>query len=303
VTRAWELVASRASPRTALAEACVQAGLDASGASVLYDRSNTVYKLAGQPVVARLRYAPGSATWRDRLAVSVQVTTWLYAQGFPTVRPLDIPQPVDAQGYLVTFWHFVPFTTPREDVESLGRLLRRLHGLGTPPVDLPQARPLSSLREDTERCPWLTGSQRAWVLTRAGQLARQYEDTTWTLGRGLIHCDAYPDNLIHTRDGAVLSDWDSVSYGPREQDIVPASIRHRFGRPLTEWNKFCAAYGVDPGDLPGLAVLRQMRELRTLVPYIRSTGRPEVQAEVTRRIADLRSGTQSEPWHALNLAS
>ena len=29
----------------------------------------------------------------------------------------------------------------------------------------------------------------------------------------------------------VLSDWDSGGHGPREQDIVPASILHRFGRP------------------------------------------------------------------------
>jgi hypothetical protein len=60
-------VASRASPQAALADACARAGLDAAGATVLYDRSNTVYKLAGPPVVARLRYAPGSAAWRDRL--------------------------------------------------------------------------------------------------------------------------------------------------------------------------------------------------------------------------------------------
>ncbi len=79
---------------------------------------------------------------------------------------------------------------------------------------------------------------------------------TWTLGSG----DMYAENLIHTRDRVVLSDWDSVSNGPREQDIVPASIRYRFGRPRAEWDQFCAAYGVDPGDLPGLAVPRPMRE-------------------------------------------
>jgi hypothetical protein len=297
-------MAGRASPQDALAAACAQAGLDASGASVLYDRSNTVYKLAGQPVVVRLRYAPGSAAWRDRLATSVQVTGWLHAQGFPAVCPVDIEQPVEARGYLVTFWHFVPASGPPwEDVESLGRLLRRLHGLGNPPAELPPARPLSSLHEDAERCPWLTEEQRSWVLGRAGELIRQYDATTWTLGCGMIHGDAWTDNVIQTCEGAVLADWDSVSYGPREQDIVPASIRHRFGRPLGEWHQFCAAYGVDPDDLPGLGVLRQMRELRTLVPYIRSTGRPDVQAEVTRRIADLMSGTQPEPWQALNLVS
>ena len=162
---------------------------------------------------------------------------------------------------------------------------------------------MSSLLEDAERCTWLTGEQRSWVLGRAGELSRQFAETTWTLGCGMIHGDAYANNVIHASDGAVLADWDSVSYGPREQDIVPASIRHRFGRPLSEWHQFCSAYGVDPDDLPGLPVLRQMRELRTLVPYIRSTGKPEVQAEVSRRITDLMSGTQPEPWQALNLAS
>jgi Phosphotransferase enzyme family len=126
-------MAGRIAPRDALAEACAQAGLDACGASVLYDRSNTVYMLAGRPAVVRLRYAPGSGAWRDRLAISVQVTGWLHEQGFPAVRPLDIARPVEAHGYLVTFWPYLPASGPPwEDVESLGRLLRRLHGLGPP---------------------------------------------------------------------------------------------------------------------------------------------------------------------------
>lgn len=70
-----------------------------------------------------------------------------------------------------------------------------------------------------------------------------------------------------------------------------------------EWDRFCAAYGVNPGELPGLAVLREMREVRTLVPYIRSAGHPAAQAEVRKRIDDLMTCTQREPWRALNLDS
>jgi hypothetical protein len=110
----------------------------------------------------------------------------------------------------------------------------------------------------------------------------------------MIHGDAYPENLIHTRNQVVLSAWDSVSYGPREQDIVPASIRYRFGHPKAEWDQFRAAYGVHPADLPGLIVLRQMRELRTLGPYIRTTGRSPAQAEVSRRIARSAHGNRAE---------
>lgn len=296
-------MSSRASPGEALAAACASVGLDADGAQVLHDRANTVYKLGGQPIVARLRYAPAPSPWIDRLLVSVGLTAWLSTLGFPAVRPLDVEQPVNAYGYLVTFWHYLEATgAPWEDVDSLGRLLRQLHALPAPPFRLPAASPLGSLPEDTERCPWLTDAERSWLLARYEHLQVEYSGTSWALGCGLIHGDAYPENLIHTRNQVVLSDWDSVSYGPREQDIVPASIRYRFGHPKAEWDQFCAAYGVRPADLPGLTVLRQMRELRTLSPYIRSTDHAEAQAEVRRRLADLMSGTQTEQWHSLNLA-
>ena len=296
---------SRASPTAALSAACTEVGLDPAGAEVLHDRANTVYKLAGRPLVARIRYTRGSAALMEKLTTLVRVTAWLHELGFPTVSPADVEQPVAAHGYVVTFWHYLAVTAPPwEDVTSLGHLLRRLHRLDlAPPVKLPETSPLGSLPEDTERCDWLTASQRSWLLGRFEELQRHYDSATWTLGMGLVHGDAYAENIIHTSDSAMLSDWDSVSYGPREQDIVPTSIRHRFGRPASEWHQFCAAYGVDPDELPGLAVLRQMREIRTLVPYIRSTGKPAAQAEASRRIADLMSGTQPEPWQALNLAS
>jgi Phosphotransferase enzyme family len=296
-------VASRASAYEALTTACASVGLNGNGAQVLYDRANTVYKLARHPIVARLRYAPEPSLWLERLSVSVKVTAWLNTLSFPAVRPLDVEQPVTAHGYIVTFWHYLDATRPPwEDVGSLGLLLRQLHQLPAPPVRLPPASPLGSLPDDTERCPWLTDAQRFWLLARCQNLKDEYAASAWALGCGLIHGDAYPENLIHTRDHVVLSDWDSVSYGPREQDIVPTSIRHRFGRPESEWGRLCAAYGVAPADLPSLDVLRQMRELRTLGPYIRTTDHPQAQTEVTRRITDLLTGMQHEPWHSFNLA-
>lgn len=297
-------MADRVSPADALGLACAAVGFRSAGAEVLYDRANTVYKLAGQPVVARLRYARGSRVLMERLTASVYVTAWLHEQCFPTVTPVDVQQPIEADGYIATFWRFVEATKPPwEDVESLGRLLRRLHSIGMPPVHLPAASPLGTMVEDTTRCSWLDENRKPWLLGRLEELQRRYDATTWTLGCGLIHGDAYAENLIQPAGGPVLGDWDSVSYGPREQDIVPTSIRHRFGRPAVEWGQFCAAYGVDPGDLPGLALLREMREVRTLVPYVRSAGNRAAQAEVRRRIDDLMSGTQKEPWHVLNFAS
>jgi aminoglycoside phosphotransferase (APT) family kinase protein len=288
----------------ALTEACAQVGLDADGAQVIYSRANTVYRLADTPVVVRLRYAPGSAHRLARLTVSVQVTAWLSAMGFPAVRPLNVSQPVTAQGYIATFWHFVhPDEQPSDDIAVLARIIRELHSLPSPPaIRLPAVNPLGSLREDIRSCAWLAGAQRAWLEAHCDELERQYGEASWTLGSGLLHGDAYTDNLIYTRNAAVLADWDSVSYGPREQDVVPTRLRYRFGEPPSRWNRFCEVYGVDPDSMPGLPVLLQMREVRTVTPYLRSDS-PRARAEVSRRIADLASGTQTRPWTALNLAS
>jgi len=294
--------AGQGQDQAALAAACTQVGLDAAGARVIYARSNTVFRLAHDPVVARLRYAPGSTEWMARLTASVQVTAWLRTRQFPAVRPLDVSQPVATGGYLVTFWDYVPEVgAPWNDIDSLARLLRQLHDQPRPPVELPVTNPLGSVREDMDRCRWLTQSQRSWLASRCDNLEHQYGRTSWRLGRGLLHGDAYTDNLIHTHDGAVLADWDSVSYGPREQDLVATRMRYRFGDPPSRWDQFCEAYGLDPA-LPGLPVLQQMRELRALAAYLRSPS-PAAQAEVSRRITDLTSGTQQRPWTALNLAS
>jgi Ser/Thr protein kinase RdoA (MazF antagonist) len=297
-------VAYRVSSADALRVACAEVGLASGSAELLYDRANTVYKLADMPIVARLRYTHGSRMMMERLTASIKVTAWLHRQGFPTVVPVDVQQPVETDGYVATFWQFVDATRPPwEDVESLGLLLQWLHEIGTPAGYLPVTSPLGSMLEDTTRCSWLDKRRKSWLLDRLNELQQRYDAATWTLGCGLIHGDAYAENLIHTRDGPVLADWDSVSYGPREQDIVPTSIRHRFGRPEVEWRQFCAAYGVNPDDLPGLALLSEMREVRTLVPYVRSISNSAAQVEVRRRIDDLMTGMQKEPWHALNLAS
>jgi hypothetical protein len=132
----------------ALTEACAQVGLDAGGAQVIYSRANTVYRLADSPVVVRLRHSPDSADRLARLRVSVQVTAWLSTVGFPSVRPLNVRQPVIAQGYIATFWHFVsPCEPPSDDVAVLARIVRELHSLPPPPaVRLPEVNPLGSLR-------------------------------------------------------------------------------------------------------------------------------------------------------------
>ncbi len=292
----------------ALAGACKAAGLDARGARLVHwGTTSMVYRLAREPVVARLRFAPGAADVLARLAASVAVTRWLSTLGFPATVPLGVAQPVLSFGWIVTFWHDLPaagwhYIPPSErrsrDIEALAGLLRRLHSLPPPPVRLPAPSLLGSVRADAARCRQLTAGQRSWLLARCDILERRYARATWTLGCGLIHGDAHAGNLIRTPDGVLLGDWDSVSYGPREQDLVPASLGYRFGR-QAGWHQLCTLYQADPASLPGLTLLQRLRELRDLAPCLRRAGYPGLPAEVTRRLTDLMTGTQKQPWRAL----
>jgi aminoglycoside phosphotransferase (APT) family kinase protein len=116
----------------------------------------------------------------------------------PLSSTLDVPQPVPAHGYLVTFWHYIPSDKPgRRDIEALARLLRQLHALPPPPVRLPDTAPLGPVRADAAACQWLTDSQRGWLTARCDELEGQYAGAESALGCGLVHGDAHAGNLIH----------------------------------------------------------------------------------------------------------
>jgi len=246
-----------------------------------------------------LRSAPGPPDEvLERFTAAIRVTRWLRAQGFPAIEPLDVDQPVTVPGHVATFWRYVTVTGEGRDVTALGRLVRWLHELPPPAVVLPAADPLGSLRADVEHSGAITTGEREWLLARAGELERQVPSARWVLGTGLVHGDAHAGNLLHAPGGVVLCDWDSVSNGPRELDLLPTSMWSRYGRPRAEWDEFCAAYHVNPDDLPGLPLLQQLRELQALAAYVRNAADPAFRSELSKRIASLQTGTPT-PWRAL----
>lgn len=287
--------------QSALQAACALAGLDAHDASVLHIRANAVYHLPREGVVARIRFTPaGRDAVRERFTAAVRMTRWLRGQGFPATEPLDIGQPVTVPGHIATFWRYVTVTGQTgRDTTALGHLVRQLHSLPPSPFPLPAANLLGSLRADLENRSAVPAGERRWLLARADELEQQYQETRSVLGTGLVHGDAHAANLLHTPNGVVLGDWDSVSHGPRELDLVPTSLWYRFGRPQAEWRAFCAAYDFDPGELPSLPLLQRLRELHALAAYVRNADDPASRAELTKRIISLKTGNQTVAWRAL----
>jgi len=178
---------------------------------------------------------------------------------------------------------------------DLGRLLRRLHQLGPPPVPLPAHRPLVSLSRAVESSRVISEDERAWLRDRCAQLLDAYDHLQFVLPRGMIHGDAWRGNLLRDGHRVVLADWDAASTGPRQIDLIPTMEGVRFGLPDAQRNAFVAAYGHDIRSWDGYHVLRDIRELSTTSALLRDGhANTVVQRELQIRLQSLRVGDDQQ---------
>jgi Ser/Thr protein kinase RdoA (MazF antagonist) len=199
---------------------------------------------------------------------------------------------------VVTFWRYLAEAGAVPSAAELGGLLRELHQLGPPPVPLPDYRPLTSVRRAIEASRGVGADDRAWLRERCDHLLGVYDKLGFVLPAGMIHGDAWRGNLLRDANRVVLLDWDTVSTGPREIDLVPTLQATRFGLPEAERDGFVAAYGQDIRNWDGYLALLEMRELSTLSAILRDAhANPASRRELAVRIRSVRIG-DSQRWTA-----
>lgn len=287
----------------ALAQVSRVFGVDDQDAVLLHHRSNTVYLLPREQVIARL--APATPLRRERAESAVAVTRWLAGEPNPiALAPLPGDQPVITNEAIATFWPCQP-TTPPPSLGDLGELLRRLHASPPPPFPLPPYRPLHRLREaldidEARQDPILPAGDRGWLRARATVVVEEFSATDFPLGVGLVHGDAHSENLVRLDSGWVLIDWDQTCLGPRELDLRTGLPDH-FHQPETDRSAFFTAYGYDLTQRPEWRPLRDIAELHSLSSYIRlGPTKPAAGAELAKRVSSLRSGDRSVRWQAVS---
>jgi Phosphotransferase enzyme family len=275
----------------AVHHAARECGLDYRGAKLIRLFATAVYHLPAADAVARVA-ALTSASTLARLETSVKVTRWLSSIGFPAVEPLPVDQPVSTDGCVVTFWRYLPQDGPRPSVADLGSLLRWLHELPLPPVPLPAYRPLTSVGRAIRDSRAVSEEERAWLVAHRDRLLRAYDQLRFLLPGGMIHADAYRGNLLRgPASRAVLADWDAVSIGPREIDLVPTLQAPRFGLPEPECDAFAAAYQCDIRSWDGYRLLRDIRELSTITALLNNGhADPAARQELSVRIQSMQTG-------------
>jgi aminoglycoside phosphotransferase len=287
-------------------QAVQRAGFPAEELRPLRVHSNAVFVLPLQRIVVR---AGGGADAPGRAERAVAVTRWLIEMGFPAVEPVSsVRQPVlmpdGASGLsATTFWHLVDVADRQPTAAELGRLLHRHHELHAPPFDVPFFRPLDRLVAAANSSPWLSETDREWLLGRAAQLQSQIDRVTGSglLRVGLVHGDAQLGNVLPAAGGsAVLADWDGAAIAPLAWDLAPTAAEPRFGGRSEVLDELLVAYGADLTTVPGWRVLCDIYELRSVAAHIRrAPDSPPHAVEAAVRIASLRAGDRSVRWHGV----
>ena len=158
-------------------------------------------------------------------------------------------------------------------------------------MPLPVYQPLVSVRRAAESSPAIDQDERAWLTNRCEQLLDAYGQLSFPLPARMIHGDAYRGNLLRDGHRVVLADWDAVSTGPREIDLIPTLQAPRFGLPDDQRDAFIAAYGHDIRSWDGYLVLRDIRELSTTSALLRDGHLNQAaRRELQIRLHSLRTG-------------
>lgn len=286
-----------------VSEACAVHGLDPTGLRLVHHYSSAVCVLPGEETVARL--TTGEATL-DRIIAAQTIVRHVADHGVPATAPHPTATPVDIRGAVVSFWEYCPQPLAPAPLTSreLGSVLKLLHRIPLPPVPLVAWTPLASTESTLHAhrdSPHITTGEIDDLLARINSVRSELADLDYPCGMGLIHGDAWAGNLLWCGTAPALGDWDWVSHGPREVDLVPTwHAATRYGKGPEWMQAFAATYGTDITDWAGLAPMLRMRDLVQLSgPLKRATLSAPHAVVLRERVSGILSGDTDSVWTAL----
>jgi Ser/Thr protein kinase RdoA (MazF antagonist) len=221
----------------------------------------------------------------------------LSAAGMPTALPADrsdIEQPIILPGGIVSLWDLYD-VDPGCQVSpaDLGGMLRRFHDTAAPLEDLVEPwEPLAMIRARLAAAErdGIDGALLEPLLGQLQFLESALPDLVSRLGVGVIHGDAHFGNVLCLPGHDLrIIDFDEISIGPREWDLVPALVtRRRFTMSATDYRSFVDGYGYDISTSPDALTFIALREMGMTTWLLQQYGADDlIDAEIRHRIATI----------------
>lgn len=230
----------------------------------------------------------------------VDVARWLATSDFPAVRALPVEQPVLVENRAVSFWEPLPDHTPGSVID-IAHLLRELHALDIPDLELGELNPFVRLPERIADASGLIPEDDLdWLSQRVWRLRQEWEHLPTGRPWSVVHGDAWTGNVAHCADGSIaLMDLERCSLGPPEWDLVSTAIKSRTVNWLKpdDYDDFVEAYGGgEVSSWSGFELMRDIRELRMTTYFAQHSANPSMRAESQLRIDCLRGRHGDRPW-------
>ncbi|MGW7622082.1 phosphotransferase family protein [Streptomyces antimycoticus] len=273
-------------------------GLTVTDAKVLHDLFSVVVHLAPAPVVARVptvlpRYVDLDSQARRQQA-ELDVTRWLADRGTPVIPPSPLVplEPVQRDGFSMTFWQFVE---ERRDIEpdyvanseitaDLHAAMRAYPG---PLSFLSAAEPrfivdsfaLLETRADLIGPADLERARREWQVLEPLVRSRAAFETAFPgIDLQPIHGDSPPANIFSGADGDLYADFELVTLGPVEWDLAALgpTLESAYNRGaqrngMRPLNQDVLGFVNAVGMLRAIASLSLVPQLPPLMEYLKPT--------------------------------
>lgn len=260
---------------------------------------NALWHAPDRGLAVRLYRHAGRA--RPKAARELSVARILCRAGVPAIRPAR-DEAIEIDGRTATLWTWVSGTDAQVDPLAFGRLLRAAHEAWRDAGGHDDAWPyLDPIAKIGARIEALSALDEAPLLdARLGRARALWEGFVSASPLQIVHGDAHSGNVIVTRDGPVLADFDETKIGPVEWDLVSMTVgHHRFGRPRAHLDAFARGLGATPAHLEGAGALAPVKELSALSWLgIRALEDVMAHAELRRRLGLSQEGLAAT-WRAI----
>jgi hypothetical protein len=285
--------------RRALTRACQRVGIAGEPVALIRIGSNAVFRV-GADVIARV--APSTSLLANA-EKQIEVARWLESVDYPATRAQAVPQPVEAEGRVVTFWKSISRETVYAKIRDVAKLIKRLHALAPPVnVDLPELQPFGGADEGLPPFAGLPHAEAQFLRQRIEWAREAFPLLPFALPPGPIHGDANVGNVICDDHGqAVLIDLDSFATGAREWDLIQTALfADRLGwHSAEEYRTFVDVYGYDITAWVGYSDLADMREI-AMTSWLgkKAEVSQDAATEAVKRIRAIRAGASRRDWGA-----